>query len=307
MKASKHIRFVGESILAGAAFLIIPLLSRKMVLSLSRWLGDRAYSIAKRERKIAMSNLDIAFGADVSVDRKTEIIRSSFRSFALLLMDYFWFSRRTKARIEKWVTFDDSYQHYWDTKPAVVVTCHFGNWEVLGQAVALHGHPVTSVATPLKNPVVDRMLVKVRKITGQEVVAREGAIRTIMKTLRNGGRTALLLDQNTLEAEGGRFVDFFGLPVPNSTAAETLAVRTGAKIVFVYCLASDDGVYRGYALPAFSSDDVEDVTQRLADMTEEVIRKHPEKWLWMYKRWKCIPRGESPERYPYYADKTERE
>jgi KDO2-lipid IV(A) lauroyltransferase len=306
MKFNNHIRFVGESFLAWLGFLLIPFFTRRHILFLSRWIGDKAFYFCKGIRKVAMSNLDIVYGADVSIDRKTEIIKGSFRTFSLLLLDMFWFGRFTEKRINKWVQYDESFDVYWDNSPAVVVTGHIGNWEVLGQAVSLKGHPLLSVATPLKNAFVDWILVRMRKITGQKVAPREGAIRTIMRVLREGGRAALLMDQNTLPEEGGKFVNFFGLQVPNSNAAETLAVRTDSAIVFVYCVADDDGVYRGYGLPALKAADEGEVTQKLADMMEEVIRKNPDKWLWMYKRWKFIPPGGVQDNYPFYARVLER-
>lgn len=303
MKISKKFRFVGESVLIGLGYFFIPFLSRRMVVAFSARLGDMSYRFSASMRNVAMANLDIAYGTDISVDRKQEIIRGSFRTFALLLMDLFWFGRFTEKRIRKWVKFDSSYDHYFSNSPAIVVTGHIGNWEVLGQAVALYGAPCTSVAAPLENPLANWMVVRLRRVTGQEVAGREGAIKTIMKTLRDGGRTALLMDQNTLPEDGGRFVEFFGLRVPNSDAVETLAARTDAPVVFVYCVADDNGVYRGYAMSAFKADGNSDgdITRRIARMTEEVIRKHPEKWLWMYKRWKFIPPGDAQDSYPFYA------
>jgi lauroyl/myristoyl acyltransferase len=222
-----------------------------------------------------------------------------------VLLDLFWFGWRTHRRVGAHVSFDPSFDHYFKTAPLVAITAHLGNWEVMGLAAARHGEPAFSVAAPLDNRFVDRMLTRLREETGQQIAEQGGAVRTLLKALKHGGRTALLLDQNTLPRDGGVFVTLFGRPVPISKTAAGLASHSGAPIVFTYCVADEKGHYRAYALPPMKAsgkrgDEIE-ITQAIAGMLESVITKHPDQWLWMYKRWKYIPDGESPEQYPFYA------
>jgi KDO2-lipid IV(A) lauroyltransferase len=280
-------------------------LPRAWVVALAAGLGELGFRFSRRDKRIALANLDVAFGAERSAAEKRRIARESFRTFALVLLDLFWFQFRTRPRIARWFRFDPSFDVYWTRSPWVVVTAHYGNWEVMGQAAALRGHGSVSVTAPLANPLVDRLLRRWRRVTGQQVVARQGAVRSLLTTLRQGGRVALLADQNTLPSEGGEFVDFFGAPVPISNAAAVLSRHTGADILMVFCAVEPGGRYRAFALEPMKAgargQAARDVTEVLARRIEGVIREAPGPWLWMYKRWKTVPRGVDPARYPFYA------
>jgi len=192
----------------------------------------------------------------------------------------------------------------------VGVTGHLGNWELMGRYLALAGGGIMSVAMPLKNPAVDVLLQRVRGNTGQQVVAREGALKKLVRHLRTGGIVALLLDQNTAPDEGGIFVNFFGKPVAVSPAAGLLAHLTKAQIIFGYALPRADGTYLGEMPYVLSAADVtaldrasaaREITQRITTLYEEAIRAHPDGWLWSYKRWRYIPKGMAPDGFPSYA------
>lgn len=290
--------------MAACLFLVtIPLLPRTLLLLLASVLGWLGFHLSAKSRKLALANIDIAFREDLTQAEKKSIALESFRVFALTMLDLLWFGFRTKKRIEKYVRFDESFRHYFDTAPVVAVTAHFGNWEIMGQAAALRGFPTMSVAMPLSNPFVDRLLLGFRQRTGQIVVERSGAIKVLIRGLKSGGKVAMLLDQNTLPEDGGEYVKLFGLPAPISKAGVTLANRTDAAAVFCYCFGDSSGCYTAYALePVKFKDRVEaEAMQELALMLENVIRKHPGKWLWMYKRWKYIPAGHDGKGFPYYS------
>ena len=162
----------------------------------------------------------------------------------------------------------------------------------------------------LANPGVDRVFNRLREMSGQKVIPQQGAVRELIKILRQGKKIALLLDQNTKPAEGGIFVDFFGLPVPVSSAGAALAERTDAEIVMGFCLPQPDGSYRGHLRALLSPTPLpgEDKKQALTRLTQEItrqieaeIRSNPGNWLWMYKRWKHVPPARSRQEYPFYA------
>lgn len=305
MKIHRRIRQIVESLLVCLGLSVLPLFPRSWILNLSKRLGNAAFRLCPSLQKRAIANLDVAFGPTLSAAEKEKIAKASFRIFSIVILDLFWFSMFSKKRIETYVKFDPSFNFYFNTAPAVVVTGHLGNWEVLGQAMALHGDPCVSVAAPLANPFVDQILNRLRRATGQQIAEKKGAIRTLIKVLKKGGRTALLMDQNTLPSNGGQFVDFFGLSVPISKAVSALLKRTEADIVFIFCIADNEGGYTAYALPPYKVHgkevSVDEVTQTVAGILEREIRKYPGQWLWMYKRWKYIPPGTSPEGYPFYA------
>jgi KDO2-lipid IV(A) lauroyltransferase len=304
MTIRRRCRQIAELFLVYLGLAFIPLLPRKMAVCLARLLGRAAFIFAAQLRGIALANLDATFGSDLSQADKEKIAIESFRTFALVLTDLFWFALNGKRRIAANLTFDASYDYYFKTSPVIVVAGHIGNWEVLGQAMALRGAPTLSVAAPLDNPYVDRILTYLRKTSGQKVVFKEGAVKMLLRTLYDGARVGLILDQNTLPEDGGEFVALFGLPVPMSKAATTLSERTNAQIVLVYAVQDGDNRYMAYAHPVEPSSG-RTMTQTIADAMEVVIRKHPGQWLWMYKRWKYIPSGHSGAGFPFYARRVD--
>ena len=169
-----------------------------------------------------------------------------------------------------------------------------------------------SVAAPVANPAVDELFREMREATGQQVTSKNGAVRVLLSALRSQGNIALLLDQNTKPSEGGVFVNFFGLPVPVSAAAASLAYRTGAEIAFGFCLPDPDGgCYRiklgkriapaSEPKPKDLSEAMTALTQQIADEIEAEVRTNPGAWLWMYKRWKYVAPGRRRDEYPFYA------
>ncbi len=305
MARTRTIRHGLEAVLFLLGQWIVPLFPRRFLVAFSRAAGWIGFAVARGQRRIALANLDVVYGDSLSKREKEAIVLAAFRSFALLACDFFWFSRRTEARLRRWVRFDDSCRHCLQTRPAVLTGPHLGNWEIVGQALALRGHGWTSVVLPLKNPWVDARIAAMRRRTGQNVVPRAGAVRRLLAVLRGGGQVALLIDQNTKPSDGGVFVEFFGLPAPVSKAAAALAIRTGTPVVLVHCLPERDGGYRAFAsepvVPPQDKDRESEFTRALVERLEALIRSAPGHWLWMYKRWKYIPSGADPARYPFYA------
>ena len=305
MKSHSRFRNAGEFMLVGLALGVVPFLPRRMVVGLARGLGALAYRVARQTRRLALANLELAFGSTLTAEQRESVARSAFQTFGLTLFDLFWFRRFTRSRVTKWVRFDASMDRYFDDGASIGVTAHFGNWEVMGLAAAVRGKPPVSVAAPLMNPAVDRILMRERQRTGQEVIPREGAAKGILRALRSGRGVAVLLDQNTHPRDGGVFVPFFGKAVPVSRVPAALAIRTGTPVLFCFCVPDSRGAYTAYSRdplnPSSLGGDEEAVTRTILAAIEAEVRQNPGCWLWMYKRWKMIPPGEAVDGYPYYA------
>jgi len=304
----KRLRFRMEAGLFALALRWVPLLSRAAIMRLSYLGGRLGWIFARRDRRIAMANLDLAFGDTKTVLEKHRIVQQVFRTFAQTGLDYFWFSRDREQRMRDWVEVDEAARVWMKSgKRLVGITAHFGNWEMLGWLFAFHGALISSVAKPVKNNLIDAEINRIRMQSGQQIVPREGALRALVRTLKSEGTVALLLDQDTLPSEGGVFVPFFGVPVPISTAGAGLAIKLGAPIVMVYCVCRPDGRYHGYAGRVFLPEETEsmsidELTAKITMDLEEELRRNPGYWLWSYKRWKRRLPGVDPSRYPYYAD-----
>lgn len=290
------------------AMALVNRLPRRVILGLARFLGAAGFVLARPLRRVGLANLELAYGDALTAREKRRLLKRSFQAFALVTLDVFWFSRRTEERIRRWVSFERPLSEVLGRGANVCLTGHLGNWEILGLACAIEGYPLASVAMPLKNPEVDLLFNRLRQSTGQTIIPRAGAVRALLRLLREGRNAALLLDQNTRPEHGGLFVDFFGRPATVSGAAVFLAARAGCGIVSGFCLPDGRGGYRvrlpdGLGVPPPRPDDrqVLEWTARIARLYEDEVRRRPECWLWTYKRWRMIRPGDEPGAYPYYA------
>lgn len=288
------------------ALALLPRLPRRGILFLAWLAGNLGFLADSRGRRIGRANLNVAFGDTKSAVEKRAILRAAYITMSRTLLDVIWFSTHSERRLRKYVELDASAEPFLRPKNQICITAHFGNWEIIGQMTALHGFPLHSIAMPVKNPEVNRMLIERREITGQTIIPREGALRKLLGILRSGGKTAFLVDQNTPERQGGIWVDYFGLPVPVTSAPAALAVKTGSEIVIGFCAPLRGGHYRAYATeiiqpPGSGGEErTGELTQRILSAIEAEVRRRPKHWLWMYKRWKTIKPGDDPTRYPHY-------
>lgn len=295
-----------------AGLAVIPRLPRRAVLILA-WLGGQlGYRFNSAGRTVGLANLDLAFGGSKTATEKQAILRAAHVTMIRTFLDVIWFGTDSEKRLEKYVELDDSVQPFLHHKNQICITAHFGNWEVLGLMMAVKGFPFHSIAMPVKNPDIDRLLIARREITGQKIIPREGALRKLLGVLRSNGKTAFLVDQNTKEREGGIWVDYFGLPVPVTPAPAALAIKTGTEIVVGFCAPLRGGRYRVYASetiqpPEKSGDETTAaLTQQMISAIEREVRARPEHWLWMYKRWRTVKPGTDPSRYPDYRSPARR-
>lgn len=289
---------------------VIPLFPRRAVTDLSKWTGWLASRLPLRENQIGMKNLDAVFGDIKSLAEKKAILASSFATFCLTMLDIFWFSKNTEHRIQHYVEFDPNFDSFFTDRAKICITAHFGNWEIIAQAVALRGINLASIAAPVKNKAVDRMLINLREKTGQTIIPQKGALRTLITRLRKNGAVAFVLDQNTPAAKGGIVVDFLGLPMSVSAAPAALAYRTGTEIFFGFCIPQKNGKYRVYSSgtlqpPVFDKAEnaarvAQELTQEIQNRVSKEIRTRPHYWLWSYKHWRQTSASEYPRHYPAY-------
>jgi len=304
MSIFKKARKKLEVHLTRLGLVVFPRLPRKMILALARMTGYCAFLLARGQRMITMANLELAFGGRKTFAEKKRIAIRSFQIMALVFIDFLWFSRHTRERVREYVIMDESVPRNMPPPPAVVVTAHFGNWELMSRAFTAHDYRHVAIAAPLANPEVEAMFSAFRAAGDAEIVPMRGSLRAI----RDGLLVAILLDQNTKPENGGTFVDFFGLPCPMSTIAAVLAERKNVPIVPVFCRSQRDGYYTFYTLEQFgnlpaagSADFAQRVTQQIAATFQREIEKHPEQWVWMYKRWKHVKPDWTAGGYPWYA------
>ena len=256
-------------------------------------LGLALYGIDRGHRRIAQRNLTTAFPTRRPAERRA-IARAAFAHFGRLLFELLRFGTLSPAKMLARVEFDGEERSrlaYAQGRGVLFVTGHFGFWELQAMVHALRVEPVSILARALDNPHLDRLLERIRQRTGNTVVYRRGTIRRVMRTLQAGHGVAVLIDQHIVSRDA-IYVDFFDRPAATTSAVAALALRTGAPVVPVFALPLGGGRYRMiYEHPiepprADSTDAVRELTQRCTDVLEMYVRRHPELWLWMHRRWR---------------------
>jgi KDO2-lipid IV(A) lauroyltransferase len=171
------------------------------------------------------------------------------------------------------------------------VTGHFGYWELQALVHALKLQPMAVMARALDNPLLHRLLEDLRTQTGNSVIYRQGTLRRAMRLLQSGEGVGVLIDQH-IASRDAIPVDFFNRPAATTPIVAALALRTGARIVPLFALPLGGGRYRmiyEHAIeppPEGSPDPIRELTQRCTDVLEMYVRRHPELWLWMHRRWR---------------------
>src|SRR5947209_4597764 len=256
-------------------------------------LGLAFYTSDRAHRRIAERNLAVAFPARPSTERR-EIMRRAFTHFGRLLFEILKFSTLSPRAMLARVEFDGEERArlaYAQGKGVLFVTGHFGFWELHAVVHALQLSPIGVLARALDNPYLNDLLERIRQRTGNTVIYRQGTIRRVMRMLQTGQGVAVLIDQH-IQSRDAIYVDFFERPAATTSAVAALALRTGAPVVPVFALPLRGGRYRMiYEHPlepprADSDAAVREFTQRCTDVLEMYVRRHPDLWLWMHRRWR---------------------
>src|SRR5438876_4244839 len=170
-------------------------------------------------------------------------------------------------------------------------TGHFGFWELQALVHAARVEPVGVLGRALDNPQLNQLLEQIRERTGNTVIYRRGTIRRVLRTLQAGRGVAVLIDQHIMSRDA-IYVDFFEQPAATTSLVAALALRTGAPVVPVFALPLAGGRYRLiYEHPiepprGDAADAIREFTQRCTDVLEMYVRRHPDLWLWMHRRWR---------------------
>jgi KDO2-lipid IV(A) lauroyltransferase len=264
-------------------------------------IGLLGYAIDVRHRRTALDNLAAAFPARSATDRRA-VARAVFAHFGRLLLELLKFGAMSRDEmlrrvdVEGW---DRVLEAYNRQRGVLFFTGHFGYWEIHAIAHAAPGdHPIAVLARPLDNPLLGRMLEGIRRRTGNTVIYRQGAVRKILRALGSNQGVAILIDQH-LHTPDAVNVDFFQRPAATTSALASLALRTGAPVIPVFALPLPHGRYRLVYEPAVmppradSPDAIREFTQRCTDVLEMYVRRHPELWLWMHRRWRAAIAAET--------------
>ncbi len=259
------------------------------------------YLVYGRLRRVGLRNLEMAF-PEMPAKQRRRILRGVFVSMGRQLAEFCRFPSYTRENVGRVVIYDGFENFERATargKGVLFLTGHLGGWELSSFAHALQGHPLQIVMRGLDNPHVDRLVQSYRTMHGNTVVEKDNFVRGLLAAMKKGETVGILMDTNMTPPQGV-FVDFFGIPACTANGLARIAMRTDAAVVPGFCVW--DSVLRKYRLrfdPVVelvrTGDDDADILTNTARFTlkiEEFVRKYPEQWLWVHRRWKTRPEGE---------------
>jgi KDO2-lipid IV(A) lauroyltransferase len=263
-----------------------------------RRLGDLAWAALPGRRKLTLDNLQRAFSGDRDARELRRLGRRSFEHLGMNLVENCVFFFRPPAVMLSRVRLE-GVEHLEAAAESgrgiLLLTAHFGNWELLAASHALSGFALSVVVRPLDNPVLDGVVARFRQRCGVELIAKRRALRDVLAALRRQRMVGILLDQNAARSEGV-FVPFFGIPASTSKALALVALRARAPVTPVFIRRDASGrhtVRIEPALPPPADGDVTAYTAAFNSAIESAIRRAPEQWFWMHARWKTRPRADA--------------
>ena len=281
-----------------AAYLVLRSLFRLLPLRLADGLGRGVgllYRLVdRRRRRLVAGNLALAFPEKPPAEVE-RLAREVFAHFGGLAADLFRSETEPAAellsRVEI-VGLEHARAAAGSGRGVFFSTPHLGNWEWAALATGALGFPVTIVARPLDNPLLDARLTAMREKAGCRIVSKRDAARTLLKTLRSGGLVGILADQRARPPDAV-VVPFFGRPAATTSSIARLAEKTGALFLPAVCLRVAPGRYRLVysepidvaGLPA-EERAVEPLTARITALVERQVREAPGQWLWLHDRWR---------------------
>jgi Kdo2-lipid IVA lauroyltransferase/acyltransferase len=294
----RKIEYFAVLVLIGA----MGLLPRRPARRIGAAIGALAFLFVPRLRRVGYRNLQIAFPSLSGADY-TAILRAEYRSLGQQLAEFCQMRKYTPEGTRSFITYD-GLNHYLAARDAgqgvLILTGHLGAWELSSFYHSLMGYPMSMVIRRLDNELVDRLVNDIRCRHGNKVVHKDDFARGLISAMRQGETVGILMDTNMTPPQGV-FVDFFGTPACTASGMARVALKTGAAVLPGFLLweeSSQRYVLRfGEPLRLIRSDDNDlDIVANTALFTrvlEDYIRQYPQQWLWLHRRWKTRPEGQT--------------
>lgn len=255
--------------------------------------------VFRYREKVIRENLNRVYGQHWPKP-EGQMIGDIYRNFVYLWMEFLQSDRLKADTIEKYFTFHDLHllsEALQQGRGVILMSGHIGNFEWLGQALALQGFPIVAIAKKQSNPHVDAFITRKRQQNGARITYIKTAMADCLKALQDKEIVALVTDQDARKK--GVFVDFLGVASSTAVGPAVFHLRTGAPILFVVAIRRDYGRFDVFLEkvedgPAqdISDERIIDITQRHTRILDKWIRRHPEQWFWMHRRWKTQPPAE---------------
>jgi len=282
-----------------AIFVQIPSIDTSV--RIARWLGSGLYLIYHRGRRRAIENLCRSF-PDKDFRWLEHTAQRSFEHIAMLAFDVLWTSRlirpSTWHRYIEFGNMSEPLRLILRGRGIIMVTGHYGNFEILGYAMATFGLESFSIARPIDNPYINDYLLGVRQEHGQTIIDKKGATDMMLDILKSGATLGFIADQNA--GHKGVFVDFFGRKASTYKSIGLLAMEYNLPIVVGYCRRLNDRYQFRIGMTRIikpsdwhdKPDPLKWITAEYTAAIEQFVREDPEQYWWVHRRWKTRPREE---------------
>jgi len=259
------------------------------------------YRLHGRLRRVGQRNLEIAL-PELSARAQRRILRGVFRSLGRQLVEFCRMTRYTHENTRDWIR-TEGLEHYLAAKArgkgVLIVTGHMGAWELSSFYHSLMGYPMGMVARPLDNRRLDAFVNGIRCLHGNRILPKDDFARGLLRAMRAGQTVGLLMDTNMTPPQGV-FVEFFGRKACTASGVARVALKTGAAVLpgFMLWEAAERryvlhfGPELVFARTEDAEADILAATQQCTQAIESWIRRYPDQWLWIHRRWKTRPAGE---------------
>lgn len=281
---------------------ILGILPRGLARQLGIGIGWLAFNVLGRLRKVGLRNLQLAFPEKSATERET-ILRTVYRNLGCLLAEFCQMPSYTPERASEFIRYD-GLENYLAArergKGVLVLTGHLGAWELSSFYHSLMGYPMGMVIRRLDNPLVDTFVNRIRCLHGNRVMHKDDFARGLIAAMRAGETVGILMDTNMTPPQGV-FVPFFGVEACTASGMARIALKTEAAVVPGFLLWEPREkkyvLHFGTELNLVRTGDTESDavanTALFTSVIERYVRQYPEQWLWMHRRWKTRPAGET--------------
>lgn len=264
-------------------------------LAFGRALGRLGYLFVRRHRTVVLREMARCFPCETSIALRRRL-RGVYEAMGMNYVEVFrWIGGRAEE-MERRITVagrEHLDRAIAEGRGVLVLTAHTGNWDLMGLWGA-RNFPLTIISKDLRHSGVNRFWMEARQAAGLKIVPAHHSYRSCLATLRRGEVLGFILDQNMTRMEG-IFVDFFGRPACTTPGLAFMAAHAKAPVVPVFMLREPDGRHRVWIQPPLAPPPdrtpavVHAATQHYTSILEDVIRQHPDQWIWMHRRWRTIP------------------
>ncbi len=303
MKKNKALAY-SEYFLVYSFYAFLNILPQDLSLKIGRFLGLLFYKIDKKHRKHTLNNLKIAFPTKTE-NELNDIAIKFYKNLGMVFVEIFRLNKYKESNIDDFVEYDfDQIKNIYGGQGILLLTAHFGNWELLAKTFGLKGYKGNVLARPLDNPYIEKILYDLRTASGNKVIYnRENAVKNIIKALNEKEIVGFLPDENASKRIGV-FVDFFGVKACTMPGMANIAAKTKLPIIpaFIVRIKGKDGNYSKHRLIIEPPLDIKYTGDRKTDTMnilklfnekiEGIIKQYPEQWFWIHNRWKTRPDGE---------------